>query len=151
MSLKLKAQVHQHCLSILNQKIETGKKTMDQFQEAANSETKSTAGDKHETARAMMQADREKAAMQLSSTLKMKPLLTKLNPDTEQKTIALGSLVNTDLGFIYVAIPLGRVEVAGVQIMVVSAISPIGHAMLGKGEGDDFTVNGKHHTIIAAF
>jgi hypothetical protein len=151
MSAQLKIKVHKHCLNILDQKIAAGKKAMDQFQEAANSETKSTAGDKHETSRAMMQADREKAAMQLSNSHKMKPLLDKLKPEISSESIALGSLVNTDLGLIYIAVPLGGIDVDQEHIMVVSAVAPIGHAMLGKAEGDAFTVNGKEHTIAAVY
>ena len=40
-------------------------------QESANAEEKSSAGDKYETGRAMMQIERDKAAQQLNESMKL--------------------------------------------------------------------------------
>ena len=44
-------------------------------QQAANEEGKSSAGDKYETGRAMMQIERDKAAQQLDEALKLKNII----------------------------------------------------------------------------
>lgn len=142
-----KQQVHARCLEILQGRIAESQKAMEGFQNAANNETKSTAGDKHETSRAMMQADRDKVAVQLGNLLKMKLLLQKLNPSISLEHVGLGSFVNTDKGSFYLAIPLGNVNVEENEIIVISAASPVARAMMGKSKGEQFEMNGVRRII----
>ena len=60
----LKQNIYSQCLLILNQKIEELNSALATATESANNETKSSAGDKHETARAMMQLEQEKLSLQ---------------------------------------------------------------------------------------
>jgi hypothetical protein len=149
MSLELKKLVHAECRAVLERHIKEIRETMESFQEAANNEIKSTAGDKHETTRAMMQDDRDKTAALLANTVKMQPLLERINPDRKMETVGVGALVETDLGYLFVSVPLGSVDLEGKHIMVISPVSPVGHAMLEKGIGDSFVVNDKKHTILS--
>ncbi|MFM7054197.1 MAG: hypothetical protein ACKOX7_05595, partial [Bacteroidota bacterium] len=48
---------HQHGMDLLAKRSEELRKAIDAIQQGANADTKSTAGDKHETARAMAQLD----------------------------------------------------------------------------------------------
>ena len=65
----IKQKLHAHCLQFLTDRIAAIDKIMEECQRAANSESKTTAGDKHETNRAMMQLDRENHAVQRVSAL----------------------------------------------------------------------------------
>lgn len=51
----IKEHLYDHCLEYVNSNIETARKAIAAAQEAMESENKSTAGDKHETGRAMKQ------------------------------------------------------------------------------------------------
>ena len=62
-------------------------------QEAANDDTKSTAGDKHETGRAMMHLEREKGEMQLIEAEKLKSFLDRVDISKTYQTVQTGSLV----------------------------------------------------------
>ena len=55
--------------------------TMQSNQEALDSESKSSAGDKHETGRAMLQLEMEKAGQQLQEVEKMKLILEKIQSE----------------------------------------------------------------------
>ena len=76
----LKTEVYQVCLNLVNRKITQAISLMDEAQQAANSDTKSSAGDKHETSRAMAMLEKDKAANQLAEANKLKQLLSQINP-----------------------------------------------------------------------
>ena len=63
--INFKVQIKQHCLLVIEQRIKTAQTAMQNAQDSANNENKSTAGDKYETARAMGQLDRDMNAKQL--------------------------------------------------------------------------------------
>ena len=67
--MNIKQQLYKHCQEFVNQKLDTIQKTILSNKEALNSETKSSAGDKHETGRAMLQLEMEKAGQQLKVVL----------------------------------------------------------------------------------
>jgi hypothetical protein len=51
----MKAEVHHACCKILAERIQSLRQQLHELVEGAKNDSKSTAGDKHETARAMMQ------------------------------------------------------------------------------------------------
>lgn len=146
-TLQLKPLLHHRCLLIAEQKISELKSLLNDTQESANNETKSTAGDKHETAKAMAQLETEKLSAQLAEALKLKDILQQINPDKKNETAVLGSLVKTNNGTFYIAVSLGKVTVEGLDSFVISAISPIGKLLLTKKEKESFSFNGVHYII----
>lgn len=83
-------------------------KAIEHAQLAANEETKSSAGDKYETGRAMMQLEIEKQSVQLAEAMKLKHVLSQINPEKTTETIQSGSLVFTDQGNFYISISAGK-------------------------------------------
>ena len=69
--------------------------------------TKSSAGDKHETARAMLQLDREQAGERLVEIEKTLEVLHKINLSKTAAHAHLGSLVTTNKGNFFLSISLG--------------------------------------------
>lgn len=116
-------------------------------QNAANNETKSSAGDKHETGRAMAQLETEKLTKQLSEALKIEQTLNQINPDTDHLQIGLGSLVTTNNGTFYIAVSIGKLIVDESTYFIISAVSPIGKLLLTKKEKESFSFNGKNYVI----
>ena len=109
--------------------------------ESLKTASESTAGDKHNTARAMMHLEEEKLEKQLAQLIKLKKLITKVNPLKNSASITLGSLIETNKGWLYIAVPLGKVSINGIDIMAVSLGSPIGQALQNKKEGDIITLS----------
>lgn len=113
---------------------------MKEAQEASNSEDKSSAGDKYETARAMGQLSRDMNARQLVQARKEMAELHKIDLQPASK-IRTGSLVISDASVYFIAIGLGIVSVSGADIIVISPGSPIALQMIGKAPGEHFTFN----------
>lgn len=147
--VKLKQKLYEHCVEIISTKLNTINALMNDAQESANSETKSTAGDKHDTARAMAHLETEKNASQLAEINKLKKVLPYLENHKAGKTIDLGSLVITDSGNYYISISLGKVEIENMSFFAISAMTPIGKLLIGKKVGEAVDFNGKKITISA--
>jgi transcription elongation GreA/GreB family factor len=123
------------------------KKAMDDAQEAANSDTKGSAGDKHETGRAMMHLEGEKNAQQLGEKIKLLRVLQQIKPDVELQKIQLGSLVKTNQGNFFIAIPLAKVEIEEHSVFCISPASPLGKELMSCEKGAEFEFNGRKYRV----
>ena len=70
LQLKIKEEIFSQCKSVVNNRLQTVEAVLSSNQKALQTETKSSAGDKHETGRAMLQLEMEKAGQQLSEFFK---------------------------------------------------------------------------------
>lgn len=122
-------------------------KTINDAQDAANEDTKSSAGDKYETGREMMQQEINLNTARLNEVNKMSELLDLINPKLEMETVVPGSLVVTNNGSYYIAISIGKTKVEGKEYYIISAASPIGAQLKGLKKGDSFNFNGKKYEI----
>ena len=62
--MNIKQQLYNLCLEFVDSRYQTIQNTINEIQVSLTSETKSSAGDKHETGRAMLQLEMEKAGQQ---------------------------------------------------------------------------------------
>ena len=122
---------------------------MREAQLAANEETKSLAGDKYETGRAMMHLEQEKLASQRAATQHLKKVLDQIDPNRTVSPVGLGSLVQTNCGWFFVAVGIGQVEVEGELCFVISPAAPLGKVLWGRQPGEIVLVNGQATEIIA--
>ena len=145
--MTVKQKLYELCVEFVNQRLQTVESIVSSNQKALQSETKSSAGDKHETGRAMLQLEMEKAGQQLQGIQKMKEILAKTNIEKESTIAHLGSLVITNNTAYFLCISAGQFEVAHKKYFAVSVSSPIGKMLLGKKENDVFVFNGKQQII----
>jgi hypothetical protein len=143
----LKSYLHAQCLAYIEQRIDTANKAIEEAQSAANDETKSSAGDKYETGRAMMQLEIEKNSVQLNESLKQKRALQEINPGITSDTIQRGSIVFTDQNNFYIAIGAGQFEFENKVYVTISQASPIGAKMIGLKKADKFVLNTRTYLI----
>ena len=131
-----KKQVYETCLAYLTNKQAVFSEMMRELAEGALTDGKSAAGDKHETARSMMQLEQEKIAKQWQEVEIQLNILKNLSylPYTGKK-INQGSLVKTESSFLYLAVSIGKLQVAGELVWVLSPQSPLGMQLLGQEEG----------------
>ena len=145
-----KLVVYKTCKELLDQKISMVKSGMEAAQASANNETKSSAGDKYETGRAMSQNERDMYAQKLTELLAQKNILESIDPNRSLNSVESGALVTTSAGIYFISISLGIVlKEAGNMTMAISAIAPIAQAMLGKALGESFQWRGKQVEILA--
>tara|TARA_B100000809_G_scaffold254560_1_gene291903 strand:- start:1046 stop:1498 length:453 start_codon:yes stop_codon:yes gene_type:complete len=143
----IKKNLHSKCYEIASKKVNELSSIIQEAQDAANNETKSSAGDKHETGRAMAQLETEKLTKQLSEAFKLEQTLSQINPELKHQQVGLGSLVNTDNGIFYIAASLGKLELENKLYFVISGVSPIGQLLIGLKKNDSFSFNGKAYLI----
>ncbi|MDA8715077.1 GreA/GreB family elongation factor [Flavobacteriales bacterium] len=110
-------------------------------QSDANKETKSSAGDKHETGRAMAQLETENNSKHLTEAKKLNAVLSQIDPGKKNTSIELGAFVKTNLGNYFIAISAGKTHLFGDEVYLISPASPIGQHFLGKKEGDTVSFN----------
>ena len=117
------------------------------LREALGSETKSSAGDKHETGRAMAQLETENNSKHLIQAQKLKIALGQINPGVSSNQAEPGALVVTDNGNFFIAISAGKIDVQGNTIHLISLASPLGQILSGKRANESFRINGKTYKI----
>ena len=131
----------------LNVKITTATLSIASAKEARDSETKSTAGDKYETGREMMQFEMDKQSGQLHQLRLLQGELAKVSLKTIHKQAAFGSLLMTNQGNYFLSVSLGKVELEQEMYYALSLVSPLGKKLLGKAVGDSFVFQGKEFRI----
>ncbi len=129
-------------------RIQKIKQAINLQKESLKSASESTAGDKYNTSRAMMHMEEEKLNSQLAQLLRLKNLVNKVNPHTKTRYITLGSLVETNHGWLYILVPLGNIKIDELQIVVVSLVSPIGQILQNKQVGQFIQFKGKKWEIL---
>lgn len=145
----MKIVLHQRCLEFASEKVNSLEAELASMRQAVQSESKSTAGDKHETGRAMIHLEQEKLHQQLAEAQQLLAELEQIRPEQTCETVQKGALVQTDRTTFYVAVGLGKVNLEGQDIFVVSSQSPIGKQMLGKRLGERFHMNTTEYVITS--
>ena len=143
----IKETLYNLCLSTMEERIETAQIALDQAREASNDDTKSSAGDKYETSREMMQQDIDRNKRLLLDAQDNLRILQAIGNYTDSEFIKHGSLVDTNQGLFYVSVSAGQINVDGKSIFAISPASPIGKLLLDKKKGDKFNFNGKDYTV----
>lgn len=143
-----KQQFNDFCLAFVDGRISRIEKHIKDIQESLSSETKSSAGDKHETGRAMLQLEREKLGQQLAEAEKMKQVLAKIAPIRNLTSIGLGSWVKTSKADYFLAISAGEFKYDDESVFCISAATPIGQLLMGKSLGDTFVFNKETIEIV---
>jgi transcription elongation GreA/GreB family factor len=149
MDIHFKEQVIALFMQQLTELIESYQNNLQDLNESAANETKSTAGDKHETALAMLQIEQKNARSRLEEVNKRKSLLEAAAAIKTTSRIVNGSLVNTNQGYFLIAAALGKVVIEGQVIMAVSPSSPLGAKLLGLQVGDSFQLNTNTFVIMS--
>lgn len=145
--MSIKEKLHNACKTYIEKKEATIENTIRSNKNALLSETKSSAGDKHETGRAMLQLEMEKAGQQLSVVALMKTTIAKINLETTSNLAHIGSLVYTNKGAYFLSISVGEIQIDNEKYFAISVSSPIGKLLLGKQKGDHISFNGNKIAI----
>lgn len=146
-SLKVKKDLYEKCKDFINQRVANIKEAMISLKESAEEETKSTAGDKYETGRAMIQIELENCSRQLSDARQLLQALDQISPRAVHQKCVPGSLVSTNNGDFYIAISIGKLTLDNKDYFVVSPTSPIGEKLMHSQAGDTVEVNGRTYKV----
>ena len=142
-----KEQVKQAAMAIASQKAATARQAMENAQQAANAEGKSSVGDKYETTRAMMQIERDRAAQQLDLAQRLMHDLNQAMTEPQTGPVRRGSLLKVSGVWYWLVTGLGPVIIDNQTVMVISMASPLGALLNGKTMGDVIELNGRQLQI----
>lgn len=145
--MTLKEKIHQHYLQLINEKIQSLEQVLADLKESGTNETKSTAGDKHETALAMLQIEQANKRGQLKECIEQKAVLNRINPAVIPAVIVSGSLIKTDKGYFFMSTALGKADIDGQAVIALSPQSPLGKQLMGSCAGDNAAINNIVYTI----
>ena len=138
-----KSQIQASLRSILENTLEEARREYILAKESRDSDTKSSAGDKFETGREMMQREMDKLSALVDNTLYAIAKLDRLADLPASKVISEGSLVETDQETYFISIGYGKLD----SIYAISIESPLGLELKGKRVGDRIEMRGRHITI----
>lgn len=144
----MKQQLHQKCLEIARQRAAELQASLSDLNESLDSESKSTAGDKHETGRAMIQLEQEQLAGQLAEAQKLVQLLKSIDVNKPCTQVSTGSLVTTSQGNYYIAAGLGKVSLGDTNYFVISSAAPLSMALLGASAPSTVQFNGRSVEVL---
>jgi transcription elongation GreA/GreB family factor len=145
--MTFKEAVYNHCVKLVNDKIGLLQQTLIDLRESASNETKSTAGDKHETALAMLQIEQENTNKQLENVRAQRSVIERIVPVSHPTQVANGSLVKTNKGYLFISIALGKMIVDSIAVIALSPQSPLGLKLSGLKVNDSIEMNGVKYVI----
>ncbi|NIG55775.1 GreA/GreB family elongation factor [Chitinophaga sp. Cy-1792] len=144
-SLKLLGQ------QIIENRIAAAQAAIDNAQEAANNESKSSAGDKYETGRAMGHLEKDMYTRQQAENLKELAQLKTVKADMHYTTARTGALIVCEAQYFFIAAGLGKQQVDDRQVFFLSPLSPLARVLLNKKAGDTFIFNKQEMVIIEIY
>ncbi len=146
-----KSMLRDHCVALLQARINSLWASMNAAQEAANAETKSSAGDKYETARAMNQLEKDMLGRQLSENKRELAAMMEVDCSGVHTKVAPGSLVECTDMYFFVLGGIGKLVIEDKTVWVISPSAPLARTLIGKTTGDQIIFNGKQITILELY
>jgi len=148
---QVKEQLFIKCKAHVQKRREAVQSILDSVAISLQEETKSSAGDKHETGRAMLQLERENAGKQLAQIEQLERIAHRIDPKITSGPAHLGSVIETTAANYYLSIPAGEITVGTTSFYAVGVGSPIGQLLLGKKEGDVIRFRESEYTITTIY
>ena len=146
--LNLKQELMAKCFEYVETRIRSAENAIISAKEASQDDTKSSAGDKYETTREMMQQEISRNEVQLFEARKLKHALMQISIDKISETIQNGSIVITDKGNFFISVSAGQFTLNTKTFFAISSASPIGRLLIGLKKGDTFRFNGKEYEVL---
>jgi transcription elongation GreA/GreB family factor len=144
---EIKNALLDNCIKYVKERINTAESALEDNRAGLELDSKSSAGDKYETAREIVQQEVIRNELLLTEAHAMEAVLSRINVDNSFTTIQNGSLAITNHGSFFFAIAVGKVEINKKDYFIISISSPLGQAFKDKQAGDKVVFNGKTYQI----
>ncbi|MHA8102586.1 3-oxoacyl-ACP synthase [Aquirufa nivalisilvae] len=143
----IKSQLYQEIVFRLEQNIQEAQLAYVQAKESRDSDTKSSAGDKYETGREMMQREMDKCSALIDQNRHSMQIIQHVPIHRTYESIDKGALIVTDRGSYYMLVGLGKISLEQKDYFAISPESPIGSLFLGKKVGEFILLREQKITI----
>jgi hypothetical protein len=149
--IAFKQRLKRWALDGIGQRIAASREAIDQAQQSANQEEKSSAGDKYETGRAMGHLQKDMHARQLAESMKELAALHSVRTDMLYSAAGPGAFVQAEGIAFFIAAGLGRQQHEGQTILFLSPQAPLAKVLQDKKQGDDIAFLGRNVRILEIF
>ena len=146
-----KKDVQEAAVHFLQSKIDGLKIVLDDICNSTSEDSKSSAGDKHETATSMAQLEQEKLSKQLQVFLNQRAVLDRIDSSKMNHKIEIGSLILSNKGWFYFSSGLGMISVNNENVFCLALQSPIGELLKGKQKGESVVFNGSTTSVLEVY
>ncbi|WP_295180680.1 transcription elongation factor [uncultured Christiangramia sp.] len=137
----LKQELLEKCEHFIQQKTAALQYAMQGLKQDLENESKSSAGDKFETGREMINIEWNKISNQLQQYEQMRSVLKQINVQVDSGIAKAGSIIFTENANYFISIPAGEIIVQDTRFYAIGSKAPVAIAMLGKTENDSYTFN----------
>lgn len=124
------------CHAAILSRISTAEHALTAASDASQDDTKSSAGDKFETGREMMQQEMNRHGQLLAEAKLLLHALGHISPSSVHTTVQSGSVVHTDKGIFFIGVGIGNVMAGDKRVYAISLSAPIGKLFIGSKPGD---------------
>ena len=139
-----------HLLDHVDKDLAEAKARMASLKESLGAESKSSAGDKHETGRAMIHLEQERVQDTVGRLEHMRGILIqRAFQDKAIQRVSPGALVETTGPWVLVGVPLGKVQLPDALVLCVGAEAPLAQQWRGAQPGDQVALGPQKLTIQA--
>jgi len=146
--VKEREQLLEACYTYVNKRIMRLETSVRDLEHDLANETKSSAGDKYETSREMINAEISQLEQQLKEFKKLKGILSLPQLQKAFTTIQLGSIVKTNAANYFMAIPVGEINLNKEKFYAIGINSPMAQLLNGKQKDDVFAFREKEIKIL---
>jgi hypothetical protein len=146
-----KMRLMQQCIALIEKRIAANATAITNAQDAANSEEKSSAGDKYETSRAMSHLEKDMHSRQLAANRTELAALLNIDCSVLSNTIKTGSLIQCTTCSFFIAAGLGKINFEGTDVYLLSPNAPLAAMLFKKQQGDLFSFNKMELLIEVVF
>lgn len=139
----LKNRILKYLLQLQSERIDELNQYQKDLSDSLQSESKSTAGDKHDTSRAMIHLEQEKLQHQSQELNHQYQRLKEIAGLEELDVVSFGALVETETDLFLLGASLGKQIVEGQVVYCIGMEAPISQSILNKRVGQELFFNGK--------
>ena len=143
----MKKRVIDFITILIKDKTQLLKFELDSINKEKNNLKKSSAGDKFEISRALMQIEYDKIHNQLLILKNQLRAIKSISLSDKKKKVGVGSFIKTNKSFYFISIGLGKQIIDNNAINIISLSSPIGKLLNNKKKGDKIVFNYKEELI----
>ncbi len=146
--ISIKNKAIEKISSIVNERIQEIESEIKETNDSKKNESKSSAGDKYETGREMIQQVLNNLESQLSKYKQMKNELDSIDFSTRLDVVKLGSFIKTNTSYFLIAVAIGKINIDNIKVYAISLNSPIGNILKGKKKNDAFDFQNREIRIL---
>ena len=143
----MKKRVIDFITLLIKDKTQLLKFELDSINKEKNNLKKSSAGDKFETSRALMQTEYDKIHNQLLILKNQLRAIKSISLSDKKNKVGVGSFIKTNKSFYFISIGLGKQIIDNNDIYIISLSSPIGKLLNNKQKGDKIVFNNNEELI----